>query len=102
MGVASNWVWQFILCVWLAQQSFHPAMEGEPPEESVFGGAQFTDKEEEDAAEREKQNPVEYFCGFGPFRPKCLQVFRSAKFFTFLLCTNCIVEGALVTGRYII
>lgn len=51
---------------------------------------------EVDAASREKL--VEYFCGIGKCRPKFLQVFRSAKFFTFLLCCNCFVEGALVSG----
>ena len=46
--------------------------------------------------------PVEYFCGIGPFKPKCLQVFRKPKFFTFLVCCNGAVIGALNTGRYII
>ena len=48
----------------------------------------------------DQEEPVEYFCSIGPFKPKCLQVFRNAKFFTFLLCSNCFVEGALATGTY--
>ena len=47
-----------------------------------------------------KDPPVEYFCGIGSFRPKCLQIFRSANFFTFLLCCFTFIEGALATGEY--
>ena len=40
----------------------------------------------------------EYFCGAGKCRPKWMQVFRDSKFFTFILCLNCEIEGALVSG----
>ena len=49
--------------------------------------------------EANEEKPVEYFCGIGKWNPKCLQVFRDAKFFTFLLCCNCFIEGALASGR---
>ena len=41
----------------------------------------------------------EYFCGIGKYRPKWMQVFRNAKFFTFILCVYCCIEGMLVTGK---
>ncbi len=41
----------------------------------------------------------EYYCGVGKCRPKWLQVFVNARFFTFLLCLNCFIEGALVSGE---
>ena len=44
----------------------------------------------------------EYFCGFGKWRPKSLQVFRNSKFFTFLMCINSTIEGALVSGMHTI
>lgn len=40
----------------------------------------------------------EYFCGIRRWHPSCLQVFRNAKFFTFLLCLYCFIEGAIVSG----
>lgn len=40
----------------------------------------------------------EYFCGFGKCRPKWMQFFRNSKFFAFILCLNCTIEGALVSG----
>ena len=43
----------------------------------------------------------EYFCGFAKWRPKSLQVFRNSKFFTFLMCINGTIEGALVSGMHI-
>lgn len=46
-------------------------------------------------------SPKEYYCGVGRCHPKWMQVFRDAKFFTFLLSLNCFVEGALVSGRYL-
>ncbi len=54
----------------------------------------------EDAATTEGTAPLpkEYFCGIRQWRPKRLQVFRNAKFFTFLLCCDCFIEGALVSG----
>lgn len=42
-----------------------------------------------------------YYCGIGRFRPKCLQVFASKKFFTFILCVYCLIEGAVSTGECI-
>ena len=42
----------------------------------------------------------EYFCGAGKCRPKWMQVFRDSKFFTFILCLNCAIEGALVSGMH--
>ena len=54
-------------------------------------------------ASAEGKNPVsatpkdvvakEYFCGIGPFKPKCLQMFRNAKFFTFLVCCGNVLTG---------
>ena len=41
----------------------------------------------------------EYYCGFGKCKPKWLQVFRNAKFFTFLMCLNSLIEGAIVSGE---
>ena len=49
----------------------------------------------------EEKKPMEYFCGIGKCRPKFLQIFRNAKFFTFLLCCNCFIEGALASGKTI-
>lgn len=43
----------------------------------------------------------EYYCGFGKCRPKWLQVFRNAKFFTFLMCLNSTIEGAIVSGTVV-
>ena len=42
--------------------------------------------------------PVFYF-GCGPCRPKWLQVFANAKFYTFILCLFVIVEGAITAGE---
>lgn len=41
----------------------------------------------------------EYYCGLGRCRPKWMQIFLDARFFTFLLCLNCFIEGALVSGE---
>lgn len=57
---------------------------------------------EEMGIEGDTQNETdvkEYFCGFGKCRPKWMQVFRDSKFFTFILCVNCCIEGALVSGK---
>ena len=62
------------------------------PEESGADTIEFTVQDTE-------TEQKEHFCGVGSFRPKCLQVFRNAKFFTFLLCCNSFSEGALVTGN---
>lgn len=43
----------------------------------------------------------EYYCGVGRCRPKWMQKLRDARFFTFLLCCNCFIEGALVSGELI-
>ncbi len=67
-----------------------------PLEEEPVPAAAFVAEEDADAVEEEKR--VEYFCGIGKFRPKFLQVFRDAKVFTFFLCCNCFIEGALVSG----
>ena len=42
---------------------------------------------------------VEYYCGVGRCRPSWMQRLRDARFFTFLLCLNCFIEGALVSGE---
>ena len=52
------------------------------------------------ALEDEEEMPVEYFCGIGKCRPKCLQIFRSAKFFTFILSCYALVEGAIASGNF--
>ena len=41
----------------------------------------------------------EYYCGVGKCRPSWMQKLRDARFFTFLLCCNCFIEGALVSGE---
>ena len=51
-------------------------------------------KDHKESANDEAER-VEYFCGFGRCRPKCLQVFRSAYFFTFLICCDIFIEGVL-------
>ena len=53
------------------------------------------------ALEDEEEMPVEYFCGIGKCRPRCLQIFRSAKFFTFMLSCYALVEGAIASGNFI-
>ena len=47
-----------------------------------------------------EQQPVEYYCGVGRCRPSWMQRLRDARFFTFLLCLNTFIEGALVSGEY--
>lgn len=47
----------------------------------------------------DSEQPVEYYCGVGRCRPKWMQRLRDARFFTFLLCCNCFIEGALVSGE---
>lgn len=49
----------------------------------------------------ESNHIKEYYCGFGKCKPKWLQVFRNAKFFTFLMCLNSLVEGAIVSGEFV-
>ena len=51
-----------------------------------------------------EEGPVqqEYYCGVGRCRPSWLQRLRDARFFTFLLCFNVFIEGALVSGELII
>ena len=47
-----------------------------------------------------KDYPVkEYYCGIRKWHPKWLQVFRSSKFFTLILCLQALTEGALVSGN---
>ena len=43
----------------------------------------------------------EYYCGVGRCRPGWMQKLRDARFFTFLLCCNCFIEGALVSGELV-
>ena len=38
-------------------------------------------------------------CGFGPWRPGCLQIFAKPIVFLILLNIYCIVEGAIVSGE---
>ena len=45
------------------------------------------------------EEQVEYYCGVGRCRPSWMQRLRDARFFTFLLCLNCFIEGALVSGE---
>ena len=41
----------------------------------------------------------EYYFGIWKFRPKWLQkIFRNSYFFTFLMCCNVTIEGALASG----
>ena len=48
-----------------------------------------------DVVARDQQR---FYCGVGACRPRWMQRFVNAKFFTFLLCLNCFIEGALVSG----
>ena len=41
------------------------------------------------------------YCGIGKCRPKWLQIFAKANFFTFILCLNSLIESAIVSGEYI-
>ena len=45
------------------------------------------------------EQSVEYYCGVGRCRPSWMQRLRDARFFTFLLCCNTFIEGALVSGE---
>ena len=45
------------------------------------------------------EQQVEYYCGVGRCRPSWMQRLRDARFFTFLLCLNCFVQGSLVSGE---
>ncbi len=54
------------------------------------------------SSQRSSVSNEQYYCGVGKCRPKWLQVFLDARFFTFLLCLNCFIEGALVSGEYCI
>ena len=47
----------------------------------------------------DRNDNKEYFCGFGKCKPKWMQRFRDSKIFTFILCLNCCIEGALVSGK---
>ena len=40
-------------------------------------------------------------CGFGPWRPRCLQIFAKPIVFLILLNIYCIVEGTIVSGKVI-
>ncbi len=53
----------------------------------------------ENAIEDGNPSVKEYYCGFGKSRPKWMQMFRNSKFFTFILCLNALIEGALVSGK---
>lgn len=53
----------------------------------------------EEMGESESTDAKEYYCGVGGCRPKWLQVFRNAYFFTVILCLNCAIEGAIVSGK---
>ena len=52
--------------------------------------------------EGEEEERVEYYCGIGWFKPKCLQVFRNPYFFSFLLCSDVFFSGALSTGNFVL
>ncbi len=65
------------------------AQESESAGFSEDAGADYQDKAESN----------EYYCGVWKFRPKCLQIFRNPYFFSFLLCCDIFIGGALATGR---
>lgn len=47
-----------------------------------------------------KDEPKKYYFGIRCWHPEWMQVvFANAKCFTFLLCINGLVEGALVSGE---
>ena len=51
------------------------------------------------SSSKHREGEEQYYCGLGSCRPKWMQVLRDARFFTFLLCLNCFIEGALVSGE---
>ena len=83
------------------------SMEGESetpdqvfePEDFVPDQIDPTLNEDPQESVNDREQRVEYFCGFGRCRPKCLQVFRSVYCFTFLICCDIFIEGALATGK---
>lgn len=42
-----------------------------------------------------------FYCGCRSCRPKFLQVFANAKFFTFMLCVYAFIQGAIVSGEHV-
>ena len=78
------------------------------PMESINGKLSTHKEEEEEIGEGRKEDAGEqggddkeymYYFGFRKWHPKWLQKFANAKFFTFILCINSLVEGALVSGE---
>ena len=59
---------------------------------------QFTESAQELVVE-DKKDQKHYYFGIRCWHPKWLQILANAKFFTFLLCINGLVEGALVSGE---
>ena len=51
--------------------------------------------------EQDSEEPVEYYCGVGRFRPSWLQRLRDVRLLVFFLCCNTFIQGALVSGMYI-
>ena len=62
---------------------------------------EISEEKKEDAGEDEDDKECTYYFGFGKWHPKWLQKFANAKFFTFILCINSLVEGALVSGEWL-
>lgn len=68
--------------------------EGEERGEAVEG------EEERHLEDLELVHGPRYACGLGRCRPRWLQIFARANFFTFFLCLNTLVEGAIVSGMF--
>ena len=62
------------------------------------GPATVSEKGKKGERKVQGEDEKEYFCGCGPWHPHRLQIFRDARFFTFLLCLFATIEGALVSG----
>ena len=69
------------------------------PSEVVEGVSQTNREESLQEMTEEVAGVKRYYCGFGKWHPKWLQIFANAKFFTFILCVNTLAEGALVSGE---
>lgn len=57
-----------------------------------------TRESSQELVEASENEPKKYYFGISCWHPGWLQILANAKFFTFLLCINGLVEGALVSG----
>ena len=76
-------------------------VEAPDPEELPVGDVDTAAGAEGKSTEPAETDGVfQYHCGVRGCRPKWLQVFARANFFTFILCLNSLVEGAIVSGEW--